>query len=157
MQNVLIVGATLPQTLADPDGGNPQTRLGGCAPTMAQVLMAGQELRTTLLTALQRDDLGKATIRLLEQSGLLYRAVNCNIPTVHQVDRRRPGSEPSPGEAEIPTLTRAVMHAPISQTAPDYDYVVTDCNLDHETLFELGRIAQKLVINGTSEAPCSHH
>ena len=67
MKNVLVIGLTVPQTIADPDGSNPATHLGGAAPAMAKSLMNGGHLRTTLLTVLQRDDLGKATIRMLNR------------------------------------------------------------------------------------------
>ena len=154
MRNVLIVGATFPQTIADPDGKNPQTRLGGAAPALAQALLAGNELRATLLTALQRDDLGKATIKMLENSGLLYRAVDCQIATAHRVMRRRDGAEPQAEPIAWPKLTRSIMNTAISQTAPDYDYVIADCSLDPELLFDLGRVAQKFIVNGTSKELC---
>ena len=46
------------------------------------------------------------------------------------------------------------MSPSISQTAQDYDYVIADCNLENEVLFDLGRAAQKFIINGTSEERC---
>ena len=154
MKNVLIIGATRPETIADPDGSNPITHLSGCAPAMAKTLLKGNQLRTTLLTALQRDQLGKATIRLLESSGILYRAIDCEIPTIHQIARRKIDKDPEPENTERPTLTKAIMSPSISQTAQDYDYVIADCNLENEILFDLGRSAQKFIINGTSEERC---
>ena len=43
------------------------------------------------------------------------------------------------------------MNTAISQTAADYDYVVADCNVDTDILFDLGRISQKLIIHGNDD------
>ena len=94
MKNVLIIGATRPETIANPDGSNPITHLSGCAPAMAKTLLKGNQLRTTLLTALQRDQLGKATIRLLEGSGILYRAIDCEYqPPTRSPDVESTGTQ----------------------------------------------------------------
>ena len=76
----------------------------------------------------------------------------------YQPSTRSPGAEidkdPEPENTERPTLTKAIMSPSISQTAQDYDYVIADCNLENEILFDLGRSAQKFIINGTSEERC---
>ena len=153
MKNVLIIGVTLPQIIEGIDQSKPSVGLTGNAHGMAKEFLRCGEMRGTLLTALSRDPAGRATIKLLDESGLLYRAVDCAIPTEPiTISSTEQGQKSDP--PMLPTLTKSIMNVSIQQTAPDYDFVIADCNLESDILFELGRISPKLVITGTNTQRC---
>lgn len=152
--HALVIGRAQTATISGLKSEPPELILGGAAALVTQELARTRLIRPTLLTAVDSETSGLATLELMKQAGILYRAVPCLSPTpTLSIDPTQPAAAQQenldPDSISVTDLGRA-----LTQTVADYTHVVADCNLAVPVLENLAYSALGLSIHGVSADRC---
>ena len=150
--HALVIGRAQPAIITGP--AEPVITIGGAAALITLELIRGETIRPTLLTAIDEETYGKATVQLMDQHGMLYRAIPTPSPTpTLELDASQPVAQVLESLNQDPISREDLGHA-LGQTVADYDHVVADCNLAIPVLEVLARTSKSLSMHGTSADRC---